>query len=132
MGTMADFNCSEAFPVCEANLSVCAEELAAALAPPSCEAGAAEAFGVSLHVGGIFIILAASLLGALMPLLGKLSPRCALPGLAIAIGKAAGTGIILACALVHMLLPAAESLTSECVPASVSSEYEAYAVRWGR
>ena len=51
--------------VCGEALTVCGEQLAAALEPPpsECEASAADAFGVPLHVGGIFIILAASLLG---------------------------------------------------------------------
>jgi hypothetical protein len=128
--------CTAEFPDWEANVSMCGEaltmcgeQLAAALEPPpsECEASAADAFGVPLHVGGIFIILAASLLGALMPLLGKLSPRCALPPFAIAIGKAAGTGIILACALVHMLLPANAALTDACLSAAFTEDYVAYA-----
>jgi zinc transporter 1/2/3 len=113
-----------------AQLLTCDVELAAALAPPSgaaCEPGEQETFGVPLHVGGIFAILAFSLLGALMPLLGKFWPRCALPGLAIALGKAAGTGIILACALVHMLLPANAALTSACLSAALTEDYAAYA-----
>jgi len=44
----------------------------------------------------------------------------------IAIGKTFGTGIVLACALVHMLLPAVESLTGPCVPASFNEDYPAF------
>ena len=85
------------------------------------------AYGVPLHVGAAFIILTTSGLGVLSTLLGKHFPALRLSELAVASGKAAGTGIVLACALVHMLQPANESLTSPCVPAAFSVDYQAFA-----
>ena len=38
-----------------------------------------------------------------------------------------GTGVVLACALVHMLQPSAQSLTSVCVPTEFNTDYPAYA-----
>jgi zinc transporter 1/2/3 len=147
---MADFNCAEALPICAANLTVCgdalsiyaanltvcARALATALVPrvrgphdgddEDCEAAEPEAFGVPLHIGGIFIILAVSFIGTLLPLLGKYIPRLALPRFAIALGKAMGTGIIISCALIHMLLPANDALTNACLSASFTEDYVAY------
>jgi len=45
----------------------------------------------------------------------------------IVVGKSIGTGIILACALIHLLQPGAESLSSACVPAEYNTVYPAYA-----
>ena len=39
------------------------------------------------------------------------------PGTYMQVGSFAGTGVILATALVHVLLPASEALTSDCLPA---------------
>lgn len=91
-----------------------------------CEASQG-AFNVPLHVGASFVILAASGLGVLSTLVGKHVPALRLSKLSVAAGKAAGTGIVLACALVHMLQPANESLTSPCVPAAFNADYTAYA-----
>lgn len=79
------------------------------------------------QIGGIFVILVASLLGVMSTLLGHHCPRLSLPLLATAVGKALGTGIILSCALIHMLQPAAESFSSPCVPKDINTDYPAYA-----
>ena len=128
--------CGDALSVYAANLTECAQALATALVPRvrgphgdegnDCAAAEPEAFGVPLHIGGIFIILAVSFLGTLLPLLGKFIPRCAVPPFAIAIGKAMGTGIIISCALIHMLLPANDALTNACLSASFTEDYVAY------
>lgn len=80
------------------------------------------------HVGALFVILAASALGAAIPILAKYWTCCWVSSaLALCLGKCVGTGVVLACGLVHMLQPAAESLTSPCVPAAFNSDYPAYA-----
>ena len=81
-----------------------------------CSSPSLDSYSFSLHVGAIFIILAMSLLGTLVPLCGKYIPRLAPPPFTIILGKCAGTGIVLACALVHMLEPGTESLQSPCLP----------------
>jgi zinc transporter 1/2/3 len=45
----------------------------------------------------------------------------------VIIGKCAGAGVILAVSLVHMLLPANDSLTSPCAPVVFNTDYGAYA-----
>ena len=78
-----------------------------------------------LRIASIFILLACSVAGLLPSLMGKRASGLA--SRAITLCKTVGTGVVLSCALIHMLLPAVESLTSECVPASVSEDYPALA-----
>ena len=79
-----------------------------------------------LRIASIFIVLACSAAGVLPSLImGK--QATGLASRAITLCKTVGTGVVLSCALIHMLLPGVESLTSECVPVSVSEDYEALA-----
>ena len=78
-----------------------------------------------LRIASIFILLACSVAGLLPSLMGKRASGLA--SRAITLCKTVGTGVVLSCALIHMLLPGVESLTSECVPASVSEDYPALA-----
>ena len=80
----------------------------------------------ALRIASLFILLACSAAGVLPALMGKAS-AAGLASRAITLCKTVGTGVVLTCALVHMLLPGVESLTSECVPVSVSEDYEALA-----
>jgi zinc transporter 1/2/3 len=80
-----------------------------------------------LHVGAVFIILAVSLFGVSLPILSAQSERCGVDKYFIVLGKQIGAGIVLACALVHMLQPAASSLTNVCVPKAFNTDYTAYA-----
>jgi zinc transporter 1/2/3 len=77
-------------------------------------------YGVGLHVGAVFIILVASALGVAFKKLG-------IHPFIVIIGKCAGAGVILAVSLVHMLLPANDSLTSPCAPVVFNTDYGAYA-----
>ena len=79
-----------------------------------------------LRIASIFIVLACSAAGVLPSLItGK--QATGLASRAITLCKTVGTGVVLSCALIHMLLPGVESLTSACVPASVSEDYPALA-----
>jgi uncharacterized membrane protein len=80
----------------------------------------------ALRFASIFIVLACSAAGVLPSLvMGK--QATGLASRAITLCKTVGTGVVLSCALIHMLVPGVESLTSECVPASVSEDYPALA-----
>jgi solute carrier family 39 (zinc transporter), member 1/2/3 len=92
-----------------------------------CIMGSAGAYDMPLHIAAIFIILATAFLGASLPLLNKRFFRGTVATYIITTGKCAGTGIVLSCALIHMLQPANESLTSPCVPAAFNLDYTAYA-----
>lgn len=93
----------------------------------ACSFDADADYDVGLHVGTVFIIFAVSSLGVALPFLAKWSSRVGLSAYAITLGKMVGTGIALACALIHMLQPAAAALTSECVPTAFNEDYAAYA-----
>lgn len=93
----------------------------------SCSSSLDQDYNSGLHIGAIFIILSCSILGVALPLIGKYFSYLKVGDYWIIVGKCAGTGIVLACALIHMLLPASESLTSSCLPPSFSEEYGAYA-----
>ena len=92
-----------------------------------CAVDTSVVYGQSLHIAAIFIVLIASSLGAGIPLLSKYHPGFSLDPYVICLGKCMGTGVILACALVHMLQPSNQSLTSECVPYEFNTDYPAYA-----
>ena len=84
-------------------------------------------YSQGLHIGAVFIILFCSTLGAAVPLFSKASERYGASKYVITVGKHVGTGIVLACALIHMLQPASQSLTSICVPWEFNTDYNAYA-----
>ena len=92
-----------------------------------CATQLAEVYGMPLHVAAVFVVFLASLLGAGVPLLTKYHPGFAVDPYVVALGKCMGTGVVLACALVHMLQPASASLTSLCVPTAFNTDYTAYA-----
>eukprot|EP00026_Physarum_polycephalum_P008541 Phypoly_transcript_08629.p1 GENE.Phypoly_transcript_08629~~Phypoly_transcript_08629.p1 ORF type:complete len:358 (+),score=51.76 Phypoly_transcript_08629:402-1475(+) len=81
-----------------------------------------------LHIGSVFIILVASFIGAVIPIISKYTTtKFHLSPFQICVGKCVGIGVVLACGLVHMLQPSNESLTSPCVPAAFNTVYPAYA-----
>lgn len=77
---------------------------ASAPSPDPCAYEEPDKFTLSLHIGGVFAVFFASALGAAIPLLSSLYPKFAIPPFAIVLGKCVGTGVILACGLIHMLL----------------------------
>ena len=84
-------------------------------------------FDLSFHIASFFIILTASSLGVAFPLVAKYNKELNINHYSIILGKCAGTGVILACALVHMIQPSNAALTSECVPTVFNTEYPAFA-----
>ncbi|KAN0009587.1 hypothetical protein ACTFIU_006882 [Dictyostelium citrinum] len=79
-----------------------------------------------LHIGAIFIILVASFIGTGLPIFATHIKKLKIPNYTIVFGKSIGIGVILACALIHMLQPSVESLSSSCLPESFTEGYEAY------
>ncbi|SYZ67391.1 Zinc_transporter_3 [Leishmania braziliensis MHOM/BR/75/M2904] len=82
---------------------------------------------LGLHIAAIFIILAASAVGTLIPIVGKRVPALRLHAYVYAVGKAAATGVVLAVAMIHMINHAATVLALDCIPASFSKLYEGWA-----
>jgi len=79
-----------------------------------------------LNIAAVFIILTASLLGTIAPLFFQRHPRYLRYPFAIILGKHVGTGVLLALALIHLLGPAVQTLTDECLPSKWSSEEDGY------
>eukprot|EP01116_Phalansterium_solitarium_P011069 TRINITY_DN26678_c0_g1_i1.p1 TRINITY_DN26678_c0_g1~~TRINITY_DN26678_c0_g1_i1.p1 ORF type:complete len:394 (-),score=106.31 TRINITY_DN26678_c0_g1_i1:793-1893(-) len=80
-----------------------------------------------LHIGALFIILACSFLGTMLPIVAKRFPVLRVRDSIFSCGKMFGSGVILATALVHMLSPAEQTLTSPCLPAVFTEDYTAFA-----
>jgi zinc transporter 1/2/3 len=87
---------------------------------------AIEDFNLPLSVASIFVIFIASLLGASLPGLLSLSnhPKVVTT---IKILAFAGTGVILSTSIIHLLLPAQETLSSSCLPDAWLTSYPSYA-----
>ncbi|TPP40437.1 ZIP Zinc transporter family protein [Leishmania donovani] len=82
---------------------------------------------LGLHIAAIFIILAASVVGTLIPIVGKRVPALRLHAYVYAVGKAAATGVVLAVAMIHMINHASVVFGADCVPESFREMYEGWA-----
>lgn len=131
----AQSNCSDLYDICLSNVTnitaqyneLYAGYTACGCGVDPCAIVVATDYNIGLHIAAVFIILVASALGVLFPLVAKYVQRLGIPPYPVVIGKCAGTGVIIAVALIHMLLPANESLTSPCAPTAFNSDYTAYA-----
>ncbi|KAH6976050.1 Zinc/iron permease [Ilyonectria sp. MPI-CAGE-AT-0026] len=68
-----------------------------------------------LRIGSIFIIMASSLFGAVAPIVLARQSKIPVPKFTFFICKFIGTGVIIATAFMHLLVPAIENLTDECL-----------------
>lgn len=68
-----------------------------------------------LRIGAIFIILVASLIGALTPVLLQRQTKMHVPKFTFFVCKYVGTGVIIATAWMHLLDPAVDQLGDPCV-----------------
>lgn len=88
--------------------------------PPTC--GEVIALGDrGLRIASIFIILAASLLGAILPIFSSRTTLFRMPKSVFFICKHTGTGVIIATAWMHLLSPAVEALHNECLAARLGN-----------
>lgn len=83
--------------------------------PPVCELKSQGAGQAGLRVASIFIVFAAALLGALLPLLIRRSASSRVPTRLFSALKFVGTGVIVGTAWMHLLSPAVEILSSPCL-----------------
>lgn len=84
-------------------------------------------YSVGLHVLAIFVVLIASVLGAVLPILGKRVRALRVAAYVYAVGKCVATGVMLAVAMIHMINHAAEAFGEDCVPASFAESFEGWA-----
>ncbi|CAM1509914.1 Fc.00g002490.m01.CDS01 [Cosmosporella sp. VM-42] len=80
-----------------------------------CSGDAVDLSNKGLRIGAIFIIMAASLIGAISPIVLAHQSRVAVPKFTFFICKFVGTGVIIATAFMHLLVPAVEALKDPCL-----------------
>ena len=117
--------CNDTLTALQAEFAACGCPSNATAVDP-CAYVAPNNYDYGLHVGAVFIIMVCSTIGAVLPIVSASCGGSAM-GYSIALGKHVGTGIVLACGLIHMLQPAAASLTDPCVPYEFNTDYPAYA-----
>ncbi|KAJ3168222.1 high-affinity Zn(2+) transporter zrt1 [Geranomyces variabilis] len=83
-------------------------------------------YNLQWHIAAIFIIMALSFLGTMLPVIGRKISAARLGDLPFQCLKLLGSGVILSTAFVHMLTPAQQQLTSACLP-QVFQDYGSWA-----
>ncbi|KAJ3188886.1 high-affinity Zn(2+) transporter zrt1 [Gaertneriomyces sp. JEL0708] len=91
----------------------------------SCELAAGN-YNLPLHIAAIFIIMAISFTGVILPIVAKRLSARHFAGSTFQALKLFGAGVILSTALIHMLVPAAEQLSADCLP-HIFHDYHAWA-----
>ncbi|PBK72519.1 ZIP zinc/iron transport family [Armillaria solidipes] len=82
---------------------------------PNCGSGGGADTFFGLRVASIFIILVGSTFGALFPVLAKNSSWLHVPKFVFDFAKYFGSGVIIATAFIHLLSPALDALSSDCL-----------------
>ncbi|KAK0446894.1 ZIP-like iron-zinc transporter [Armillaria borealis] len=82
---------------------------------PNCGSGGGANTFFGLRVASIFIILVGSTFGALFPVLAKNSSWLHVPKFVFDFAKYFGSGVIIATAFIHLLSPALDALSSDCL-----------------
>ncbi|KAL3231054.1 Zinc-regulated transporter 2 [Nakaseomyces bracarensis] len=90
-------------------------ELLTRQSTPACEVSNDYNGDSGLRILAVFIILISSGLGAYFPILSSKYSFIRLPDWCFFIAKFFGSGVIIATAFVHLLQPASEALTNECL-----------------
>lgn len=75
---------------------------------------------MGLRISSIFVILISSSFGAVFPVLAHNFRSMGIPGWAFFIAKYFGSGVIVATAFIHLLAPAEEALTNECLTGPIT------------
>uniref|UniRef100_A0A0A9VV82 Zinc transporter 3 n=1 Tax=Lygus hesperus TaxID=30085 RepID=A0A0A9VV82_LYGHE len=78
-----------------------------------------------LHIAAVFIILLASLIGTLIPILGKRFPALRVHKFVYVVGKNVGTGVMMAVGMIHMINEAVHEFDASCAPQQFQDAYEA-------
>lgn len=93
---------------------------------PSCvAAGPREDYNLSLHIGGLFIILGVSAGACALPITALRVPQLRIPPKALFLFRHFGTGVLIATAFVHLFPTAFLSLTDPCLPLFFNDQYPA-------
>ncbi|KFY82745.1 hypothetical protein V498_08477, partial [Pseudogymnoascus sp. VKM F-4517 (FW-2822)] len=87
---------------------------------PQCGTGNEYDGRMGLRISSIFVIGFGSMLGALFPILAARSKRMRVPRSAFFVAKYFGSGVIITTAFIHLLAPAHEALTNECLTGPIT------------
>lgn len=87
---------------------------------PSCETGNDYDGRMGLRIAAIFVIWITSSIGATFPVFAKNHQGVKVPSWAFFIAKYFGSGVIVATAFIHLLGPAEEALTNECLTGPIT------------
>lgn len=86
---------------------------------PNCNGDAVDLDMMGLRIGSVFILLVASLIGAVLPIFLARQKFLHVPKFTFFICKYVGTGVIIATAWLHLLDPAIDNFDDDCVKARV-------------
>lgn len=86
----------------------------------TCDTGNEYDGRMGLRISSIFVIMAGSMIAAVFPVLAKRFGGAGIPPQAFFIAKYFGSGVIIATAFIHLLAPAEEALTNECLTGPIS------------
>ncbi|KAI4159670.1 MAG: hypothetical protein LQ342_006363 [Letrouitia transgressa] len=86
---------------------------------PECEVGNEFDGRIGLRISAIFVILVGSLFGAAFPVYAA-RHKVSVSGWTFFIAKYFGSGVIIATAFIHLLAPANEALTNECLTGAIT------------
>ncbi|KAF1841714.1 Zip-domain-containing protein [Cucurbitaria berberidis CBS 394.84] len=70
---------------------------------------------MGIRISSIFVILVGSMFGAIFPVFAKRMQSRLVPNWVFFVAKYFGSGVIVATAFIHLLAPAHEALTNECL-----------------
>ncbi|KAG2411905.1 zinc-regulated transporter 2 [Aspergillus terreus] len=87
---------------------------------PVCDTGNEYDGRMGLRISSIFVIMVGSMFGAIFPVLASRFQKSRVPGWAFFIAKYFGSGVIIATAFIHLLAPAEEALTNECLTGPIT------------
>ncbi|KFZ12432.1 hypothetical protein V502_07077, partial [Pseudogymnoascus sp. VKM F-4520 (FW-2644)] len=87
---------------------------------PRCGSGNEYDGRMGLRISSIFVIGFGSMFGALFPILAARSKRMRVHKSVFFVAKYFGSGVIIATAFIHLLAPAHEALTNECLTGPIT------------
>jgi len=90
---------------------------------PVCNTLGVNNYSNPLHIAGLFVILCGGFLGAFLPVAAKRYPWLRIPGMVLQLGRAFGTGVVIATGFVHMMPPALANLSDACLPGFFTDTY---------
>ena len=92
----------------------------------NCAQVGVENYSNPLHVAGLFVILIAGFAGSFLPVASARFPRLRIPDMVLQVGRAFGTGVVIATGFVHMMPPAMANLSNPCLPGFFTDTYNAF------